>query len=344
MTTENEILEKMREDYFNYSGEFVWCGSETEQRLRVMACELYNLKNQVEYMKKQCSWDTATGDYLSEIATRCGLPRKLGTFSTGKIRVYFAPETENTPLGVGYVLTQKEKKNLMYSIYGGEDYVKGNEYCDIICRSIDVGPIYNADIYEEFEFVNPPKGFIKAVCIERFVGGEKEESDDLLRQRIKKSIYDYNTSLLTPDRLGDSIMQIRSVRDCTVYMDTMHITVYVRTYYDTVDANVETIIRDKLFFAEFCGCTVDIFVANEKKYDISVEYKGDVKSNEITDACYEFFNSRKIGEYLSQRMLCEYLQNRFIALDYINVTFSDQSAVDIGEYNSIGNIKVVKKS
>lgn len=344
MTTENEIMQSLRERYFALSGEFVWCGSELEQRMKIMACELYNLKNQVDFMKKQCSWDTATGDYLSEIAIRCSVPRRLGTFSCGVLRVYFAPETENTTLGAGYILTKKGKNNLMYSICGGDNYVKGNEYCDIICRSIDVGPIYDADVFEEFDFVNPPKGFIKAVCVERLEGGEKEESDDLLRERIKKSLYEYNSSMLSPERLREAIKRESSVSDCAVYMNNMHVSVYIKTPYDTVDPNVVTIINEKFFFAKVCGCTVDITAASEKKYDISIQYKGDVGSEDIKQACYEFYNSKGIGEYLSQRMLREFLLSRFLKIENISVTISDQSSVDINEYNSIGSIEVVKKS
>lgn len=343
MATELEFLDKLKGYYYEYVGELAWQGSEAEQRLKIMAREFYNLQNQIDSMKKQCSWDTATGSYLGEIATRCGIYRRTGSLASGKIRLYFAPETEDTPINSNYIIVKKNKPHLMYRIINGDDYKKGAGYCDIECNSFDKGPLYNAELFDEFEFINPPKGFIKGVCIRKFESGENEENDEMLRKRIKNAIRYYNSSILSPEKLREYINGIPNVKDCAVYMDTMSVRVYVKGLDKNVEAEVNSYLDEVFYFAKILGCKVEVFTAEAKEYDIRLEYKGEVIADDLKQKCYDFYYSRGIGEYISEGTVLDYLQSEFAALDYLKVTVSDSTPVGINQYNSIGSIEVVKK-
>ena len=85
MYSYDEILQKMVDKYKELSGFEVFEESDIMIRLRVLAGELFNSYNALEYVKRQMNVKTAESEYLDNHALQRGLSRKNGVKAKGEV-------------------------------------------------------------------------------------------------------------------------------------------------------------------------------------------------------------------------------------------------------------------
>ena len=83
----DEILERMENKYFELTGhEAAECG-DIGIRLRLLAGELYSLGSNMDWLKRQMYFTTATGEQLDMYAMQRGLKRIRGKKSSGELAI-----------------------------------------------------------------------------------------------------------------------------------------------------------------------------------------------------------------------------------------------------------------
>jgi uncharacterized phage protein gp47/JayE len=115
--------------------------------------------------------DTATGDYLDKKAFDYGIKRKSATFAVKKV-------VTTSAVGIG---TRWSLKDTTYII---TDQVSLNVYSAKCEQSGQIGNIYTGSLEPLDNIVG-----ITATLTDIISDGEEEENDDMLRERIKQSIF-----------------------------------------------------------------------------------------------------------------------------------------------------------
>ena len=88
MDSYNDILNRMKEEYFRLSNNKVQDLSDIDIRMRVLAGEIYKDEVNLEFIKNQMFAKTAVGEYLDLHASDRGLTRKESVKATGKVKFY----------------------------------------------------------------------------------------------------------------------------------------------------------------------------------------------------------------------------------------------------------------
>lgn len=84
--TYEEILSEMTEDFRGRSGFYPDNASDIGIRLKVLASQIFSLTHKINWVWKQSSPLSATGDFLDSHAYEKGIARKQGKFAGGTVK------------------------------------------------------------------------------------------------------------------------------------------------------------------------------------------------------------------------------------------------------------------
>ncbi len=186
MITIDEIYSNLKESFEERSGLVLDDGGDMALRFYAVAAELVSLWAQSDYVNRQCFPQTAGGEILDRHAALRGLTRGGAVKAHGTIR--FSVSSARThdlfiPRGVRCMTA-----SLTEFITTEEGtLVAGETYCDVPAEAVHVGKSGNAGANEVNIIQNAPVGIRMITNPLPFTGGEDEESDDDLRERVLKS-------------------------------------------------------------------------------------------------------------------------------------------------------------
>lgn len=186
MITIDEIYSNLKESFEERSGLTMDDGGDMALRFYALAAELVSLWAQSDYVNRQCFPQTASGESLDRHAALRGLTRGGAVKARGTIR--FSISSARTrdlyiPAGVrGMTMSQTE------FITTEEAYLlTGETYCDVPAEAVYAGKSGNVAANEIINIQNAPVGIRMITNPLPFTGGEDEESDEDLRERVAKS-------------------------------------------------------------------------------------------------------------------------------------------------------------
>ena len=315
METYEEIYARMKEKYEQESGFEIDSAGDVAIRLRVLAGEIYNARCNLEWLKQQMFAETARGEYLDRLAEQRGLLRKPATKAKGFL-TFSVDETLFYPIAIPagtVVATNGETPVRVYT----------TETCELPPATYSVTVAaeaeqagYNGNIAAGTAEVpvSVPVG-IDSVTNSVFRGGDDEESDTTLRQRIKESYNNRPNSANAAffKQLALSVEGIDKAGTIERYNGIGSVGVFVaRKDYDVTDEALSE-VRSLLSANHPIGTTVDVNRAYHIDYDLIVTVKA-VEGYEkaeveelITNAFTDYIGSLPVGARLYLSNLGKYL-------------------------------------
>lgn len=195
MYSYDEILQKMVEKYEELSGFKLYEESDIMIRLRVLAGELYNSYNALDYVKRQMNVKTAESEYLDHHALQRGLSRKSGVKAKGEVTFLLSSiASSDVVIDKGTVVSTASADVKSFETDETVIVKAGTISVKAKVTATKEGADHNVMKNTVCVMVTPPL-YVSSVTNEMyFTGGADSESDDDLRQRIIDSYADISNS------------------------------------------------------------------------------------------------------------------------------------------------------
>lgn len=195
MYSYDEILQKMVDKYKELSGFEVFEESDIMIRLRVLAGELFNSYNALEYVKRQMNVKTAESEYLDNHALQRGLSRKNGVKAKGEVTFSLSTiASRDIVIDKGTVVSTASADVKSFETDETVIIKEGTLSVKAKVTATKEGADHNVMKDTVCVMVTPPL-FVSSVTNELyFSGGADAESDDDLRKRIIDSYLDISNS------------------------------------------------------------------------------------------------------------------------------------------------------
>lgn len=184
----DEIYSRMKLRYEQESGTEIDEASDIAIRLKVLAGEIYNAQTNLEWIKRQMFASTATGEYLDYIAAQRGLERKAATKAKGKLTF----RLENTlnyavPIPKGTVVATDSEVPVRLVTTVDSEIPQATYSVSVDAEAELPGYRGNINLGTAVVPVSVPAIIYSVINQSSFKGGNDEESDTTLRERIKNT-------------------------------------------------------------------------------------------------------------------------------------------------------------
>lgn len=181
--TIDEIFQELSGEFQQRTGLSVSGNSELSVRFYAVAAQLFGLYRQVEWTQQQCFPQTATGGSLDLHAATRSISRKQPVKAAGTVR-FFAGEERigDAEIPVGTVCMTAE--GLRYVTTQAGVIPVGETETDLPVEAVEAGSDRNVSAGRVIYLALPPSGITACTNPEAITGGQDEEDDESLRQRI----------------------------------------------------------------------------------------------------------------------------------------------------------------
>lgn len=182
------LYDIMKREFEQQSGETMADDGDLGIRMKVVAGEMVNLYNQLDFCEKQMFPQTATGTYLDKHAQTRDLFRKHADSAVGMIT--FSRSTaaaQDIVIPLGTVCTSSAGNNVMYATTEEGVIPAGSKSVSLAAKASTKGRISNIAAGKIDTLVSAVSGVEQVTNAESFAGGREEEEDESLRKRLLDS-------------------------------------------------------------------------------------------------------------------------------------------------------------
>lgn len=347
--TYDEILNNMKNVFYEKSGENVDLMSDLGARFQAVASELYSLSCYGDYILRQSFPQTASGTELDYHAALRDITRKSASKSSGEL-TFYVDEPIETELTVpkGTVCSVKDSPYIQFETSSEAVISAGETEISVSASAIAAGAQYNAKAQTITVMVDCPKGISGVRNDEAFIGGTDDETDESLRRRIL-SAYSVAPTGVNESAFEQAITRIDDVVDCKFMRSNALYTIYLRTKSGTLPISLSNKVSNAAQIITMAGCYSTTKLASELPTDLCVYINKSAFENEklksaLIEEIKRYFDRLKIGESLNLNKLI-YSLMRDESLTYCNITDKNGKGGSVWCYDTSyltpGEIKVV---
>ena len=182
MKSAEELYQEMTEVFARQTGMEAVAG-EAAVRLYALAAQVYGLYAELDWTRKQCFPQTATGEALDKHGFLRGLTRQAATKAEGKLRFSVqvaAGEDLPIPKGtMGLTAGQVAFETVEEAVLSA-----GSLSVDVMAQAVEAGPSGNTAVGLIRTMSVAPAGIAACTNPATFTGGREEEEDEAFRARI----------------------------------------------------------------------------------------------------------------------------------------------------------------
>ncbi len=306
MITYNDILNRMKNAYFEKTGENVDTVSDLGARFQAVASELYSLSCHADFVLKQAFVQTATGDYLDRHAALRDITRKSAAKAYGSL-TFSVTEQALTDITVPAhtVCSVNGKPYIQFETTQDAVIAAGATTVSVPAAATENGSVYNAAAGTVTVMVNPPTGVESVSNEAAFDGGADTETDAKLRRRILDS-YRIPQSGFSVLSLREAVMKLSDVLDAAVTFDGSSICATVITKTPTLSDALTAQIEDCMSISDVTEAEVTVRRAAKQSpsFVVSAELVGgdeETVRTQLEERLREFVGNLRIGESLNLR-------------------------------------------
>lgn len=307
-TTVEKILNNMKKAYFDETGKEIAMFSDTDNRLKAAAAELYAVYTYADYIFKQAFVQTAAGKYLDYHAELRGLERKKASKAEGSLSFALNEPVENDVIiPKGTVCSVSERPFIQFITEEAAVIKAGELSAQASAAALSSGCRFNAAANEITNIVNPPKFVSSVTNISPFTGGTDDESDEGLRERLL-NVYKYESNALNEASVKNIVIGCDGVMDAYIFKYGSYIEVCMKTPKNNIAYEMDILkaVSGKLTFFELLGIDCIYSSAIEKKFNVSVDIKAysgadfDKVRKAVEDCVTDYCKKEKIGAEISE--------------------------------------------
>lgn len=296
-TTFNDILNRMKQAFFDECGQNVDNMGDIGARFQVVASELYSLLCNIDYIKRQSFVQTAEGEYLDYHAELRDMHRKASSKAIGILTFAISePLDSNFTIEAGTICAVKDKPFIQFSTNEDAVILAGETSVDVAATALEAGEEYNAKIGTITVLVAAPTLVSSVTNNHSFYGGYDDESDEALRRRLIKS-FEFLPTGVSIQYMEDMIRDIDEVIDCKIAFDSPNATVYVRTYNDKISVQLSYELEDRVKGLSLAWVGYEFVSSTKKSIWLTIETDGD--KDIVLAKCKEYLDRYRIGKALN---------------------------------------------
>lgn len=290
----NEIYDRMKAKYENESGSTFDEASDIAIRLKVLAGEIFNAQVNLEWLKNQMFAETASGEYLDYIAVQRGLVRKKAVKAHGEITFSISEAMDyDIIIPVGTVVATADSEPLRFCTIEEEQITAGNTLVSVYAEAEVAGSNGNISIGKAIIPVSVPAEIENVSNREAYVGGEDEETDNELRERIRNSFTNRSngTNKAYYEQLALSIDGVAKAGVVPKVRGVGTVDIYVCGSEGEADSEALSKLQTLVDEERELNVDVQVLNANFKTYDLTVAViaKKGYSDSEIIEKCTEAF-------------------------------------------------------
>lgn len=302
----DEILESMKNTYFNECGEKLNSDSQVIKRFEAVASELFALSCYGDYIFRQAFIQTASEENLDRHGELRGCSRKKAASAKGTLTFYVEePAEEKIMVNENTVCSVENSPYLQYFVTEGGAIEAGMTSVTLPAQAMGTGDDYNMEKDKITVMVNAPVGISRVSNDTDFTGGYDEESDTSYRERIIQH-YSIEPNGVNAKSVANAVMLLDFVTDCYIpqAQTAGEITIVVATKNNTISLPQIFEIKKSIGISEVTGAEDQIYLAQKQNFSLTVEVnirsgfdKENMQSiieNEIREIC----SVHKIGKEL----------------------------------------------
>jgi len=306
MESYENILQVMKDKYESESGSSIDDVSDIGLRLQLVAGEVYNLRNSLEWLRKQAFPQSAVGNQLDLHAEQRGIHRKSATKAQGTLTFSrLIPISLELEIPTGTVCAVSGDSMTTYETT--EDAVLPIKATSVTVKAqaISKGRAGNAAIGYVNTLVTPPVGIEKVKNEAAFTGGVDAETDDELRRRLISSISSVSngTNAEFYKRIALETSGISSVSVIPRANGTGTVTLYCWGDGQAPAPQVLTALAAKLNAKREINVNVTVSAATASAINIYVYIVAKIGSvfsvvkEQVEQSIREYFKTFEIGDY-----------------------------------------------
>ena len=183
MRTTEEIYQELAADFQGKTGLSAAGCSDLAVRLYAVAAQLYGLYVQAEWTRRQCFPQTAEGDELDKHAWLRGVSRREAESAVGTVRFFLDGERQNqTVIPAGTVCMTSG--GVRFETTHAVTVEAGQTEADVTVKAVQSGAAGNVAANTVVYMAVAPLGSTACTNPEAISGGQDEESDENLRERV----------------------------------------------------------------------------------------------------------------------------------------------------------------
>lgn len=183
MKTVDEIYAELKSSFESSAGIELKDGGDMALRFHALSVQLHDLWCRADFVSRQSSVRTATGEYLDFFAATAGLTRKPPVKAKGKIAFYRKSPT-TLPITVPAGVVCKAADGREYITTSSGTIAPSVMSCVVNAEAVEPGEAGNIGVGAISEMELNPAGVWKCSNTYSFSGGRDTECDDELRARI----------------------------------------------------------------------------------------------------------------------------------------------------------------
>lgn len=271
--TLNEITNKMRKAYFDETKKDTVPYSDTDNRIKAVATELFSVYSYADYIFRQAFPQTATGIYLDYHAELRGIGRKKATQASG-ILTFFTdlPAEVDAVIPKGTVCSAADMPFIQFETQEEAVVSAGETSVDVKATAIETGERFNVLPNQIDTIVNPPEYISGVENHSEFKGGTDDETDESLRSRVLE-IYKWENNALNEASVKKMIIGCDDVLDAHISFMSNTISIVLKTASGGIKQNTKEQILERISFSKLFNCRTDFISAKAKNYTAEVNIK-----------------------------------------------------------------------
>ena len=342
----------MKAKYQEESGSTFDEASDIAIRLKVLAGEIYNAQVNFEWLKNQMFAETASGEYLDYIAIQRGLTRKNAVKAQGEITFYISEAIDyDIIIPAGTVVATADSEPLRFCTIEDEEITAGNTLVSVYAEAEVAGSAGNIAIGKAVVPVSVPAEIESVSNRDAYVGGEDEETDSELRERIRNTFTNQSngTNKAYYEQLALSIDGISKAGVVPKVRGTGTVDVYVCGSESEADAEALSKLQVLVDVERELNVDVEVLNANFKSYDLTVAVvaKNGYSDQEIVEKCTDAFKSYikalPIGAKVYLSAIGKVLLDTGCIENYEFDVYMDNLEVSDSQCVKAGNIEITVK-
>lgn len=272
---QNTIYRSIKEKFEELTATTISDDGDLGIRMNVVAGEIANIYEQLDFCQKQMFPQTATGEYLTHHAQIRDLKRINANRANGKIKF-----TRNTPaindiiIPIGTICGTSDNGNsVVYSTTELGKINKGQTTTLVNAQASEVGAIGNLDSNKINILISGVSGVDSVSNPEKFIGGMDQESDDSLRKRIINSYLNISngSNLKFYEDLAMSVKNVWSAKAVVNPTDSSKVDLYVSDMFRTPTSQLINDVADVIKKARELNVDITVKPASVIQLDITMK-------------------------------------------------------------------------
>ena len=351
MNSYDNIVNKMKDKYEELTGGQVSNESDIMMRFKVLATQLLNMENAVEFVKRQMFVSTAEGEYLDMHASERGLTRKDSVKARGEVTFSLSfPSASDIVIEKGTVVATSGVDFKSFETTKDVVILAGKLEVSVPVVAVKGGSDHNVKKDAICVMVTPPMGVDKVTNKLQTKSGADKESDEDLRARTLDSYKDISnsTNAVYYKRLAQSVGGIHSASVQAGVDGAGTLALYLRAKGDAqlsmerieevqqlIDKNRELCVDTYVYYAVPKNFSLNLSLELYDSYEFSVV------SEKVREKLYEYIDSLEVGQ---PALMCEMNEALYHIEGVKNFHFNGNTAGDItvntNQYCVLENLEI----